>query len=328
MLSGVAEATKRTHKIPRVAYCMSGHVRGLFLEKNYHSLKYNLIEAFGADTKIFGYLKLDDSATEAVDLKHNKKEGADSTKPKSVAVTRAMAEPALAALGFTNLTFGNDVYPPPLNPEVRFVPNPAGNPWGKYTPRLVAQLVSMRKCYAMIEDFERATDTVFDMVIRLRPDDFWVSGIRPYCGFSKLRTTTWFPRGAGPDARNFIDTFFIMPRRVAHVVFRLSEWYYSAKGDRRDINIYPLGGVEGWIEDTAVKVSAQTSCTNGYSIIRPVWLRGTACVATPGTNYTIHMNTSFPRSLHRMQKTGKASVFCALSSMPTLACMNVLYEDA
>ena len=55
----------------------------MYLEKNYHSLKYNLIDAFGADSKIFGYLKLDDSQTENTD---HKADGPDATKPKAVLV--------------------------------------------------------------------------------------------------------------------------------------------------------------------------------------------------------------------------------------------------
>ena len=42
---------------------------------------------------------------------------------------------------------------------------------------------ALRKCYGMVEEFERRTQTKFDMVVRLRPDDFWMKGIPPYCMF-------------------------------------------------------------------------------------------------------------------------------------------------
>ena len=51
-------------------------------------------------------------------------------------------------------------------------------------------LITHMACACRIEDFEKATDTTFDMVVRLRPDDFWLSGVRPYCGFDNLRSTT------------------------------------------------------------------------------------------------------------------------------------------
>ena len=47
-----------TGKLPRVAFCMGGHARALYKPKNYLSMKYNLLDAFGADTKLFGYLKV------------------------------------------------------------------------------------------------------------------------------------------------------------------------------------------------------------------------------------------------------------------------------
>ena len=85
-----APQAKVPKPIPRVAFCMTGfvqacshaclrglvlqrlgatvpdmrivcrHVRSLHQSKNYHSLKYNMLDAFGADSKVFGYLKFDE----------------------------------------------------------------------------------------------------------------------------------------------------------------------------------------------------------------------------------------------------------------------------
>ena len=216
--------------------------------------RYNLIDAFGADSRVFGYLKLGNT------------EGA---KPN---VTREMLEPALKELQFANVTYANDQWPPVINKFAHM--NAPKDDWGsckdpmncKYTKRNVAQLISMRKCYAMIESYELATGTKFDLIARLRADDFWLYGIRPYCGFDNLTKSSLFTHG-------FVDTFFLLQRQFAHEVFTLSDTYYSTRG-----NVFTgtMGGVEGWIHHLAL-----TSKSNAH---------------------VVNMSYPFPRALYRFNK--------------------------
>ena len=281
-------------RLPRVAYCMAGHARTLYIPKNYHSLKYNVLDAFGADTKLFGYLKMDDSVMDKVDPLRTEQDR--KLKPKSLHVTRRMLEPALQHLGFTNLTFANDQYPPPLNKMCVWKPSrEKGGSWGQYTARSVAQMISLGKCFNMIEHYENSTGKTFDLVVRLRPDDFWIRPILPYCAFENLNTTSRFTAYG-----DWNDMFMMFPRSIASFVFKLNEEYYACRG--RTIQTGKRGYLEGWIEHTVRTRSAQLGMK-------------------------MELGCSFPRALHRFNGTGSADKFCHFSPIEDDSCLRVLYEE-
>lgn len=288
-------------KIPRVAFCMSGHARTMFLPKNYNSIRQNLLDAFGADTKVFGYLKWDDSSMIKVDPMDA---GQQRKKPASVQVTRENLEPALKEMLFTNLTFANDPYPPKLNTKLNFYENgryvngryqaPRATPWGQYAARSVAQLLSLRGCYSMVEQFERDTETRFDMVVRLRPDDFWMSAIPPYCAFDDLSKSSYMPMAGATT-----DVFFMLNREVANPVFALADTYYKRTGA---VFTKIHGNIEAWI---ALIIETESN----------------------RTGYKVYEHFPFARALHRYNRSGMSNYFCKASPIETHICERMLYED-
>jgi hypothetical protein len=74
------------------------------------------------------------------------------------------------------------------------------------------QLKQWSRCLRMIEEFENEENsTVFDFVVKARPDDLWYGAQVPYCALDYARTAYI----GNSRERRISDQFFTMPRSLA-----------------------------------------------------------------------------------------------------------------
>jgi len=78
----------------------------------------------------------------------------------------------------------------------------------------VKQLKQWSRCMTMIEAHEQRTNTLFDAVVKIRPDDLWYGAMPPYCTLN-LKTNAYISR----QQKRWSDQWFALPRNLAEVFF-------------------------------------------------------------------------------------------------------------
>jgi hypothetical protein len=78
----------------------------------------------------------------------------------------------------------------------------------------VKQLKQWSRCMTMVEAYEQKTSTLFDAVVKIRPDDLWYGAMPPYCALN-LKTNAYISR----QQKRWSDQWFALPRNLAQDFF-------------------------------------------------------------------------------------------------------------
>ena len=200
--------------LPQYAACVAGNARTFTDPRNYESLKHNLLDALGANTTVFLYLKLKD------DLKPKEFVGyTPSHAGTDNHTVHSRLRDAIHAL--------KQSYKVVVKLEHATVPvrlNGACN-WMRGNPTALAnvgQLQTNEMCYSMITEYEEKHQVAFTHVLKTRPDLAWPTAAHPWCMLVQEAAYASSPMPA--------DWFLLVPRAVATSMLKLHSRYQACGG--------------------------------------------------------------------------------------------------
>ncbi|KAJ3106009.1 hypothetical protein HDU97_007193 [Phlyctochytrium planicorne] len=191
----------------KVAVCMAGAARTLKYPVVYKTIKNNVIDALGADVKLFGYLKMQDPATD---------KDAWVAWPDPTKTSEDELKEAMSVLKPETIKYTYESNPIEENPNCAF----AATTWfynkTARIQRALGQFNALSECFKLVEEYENKNAMKFDMVLRIRPDAAYLYPIPPWCAYS-------------PDKiyapAIYFDHFNLMHRRHASAVFGMIKYY-------------------------------------------------------------------------------------------------------
>ena len=211
-----ADAACAAFQPPRIAILLCGNFRTFGDPRVYRSIRSNFIDALGGRPTVFIYGKLE---AEHLDTVYSRPHA--GFVPLSLGERERVVREAAAHL---NAHGGPDVVMKITNRSNTAAYNSrcAWQRTNADTHRWanIGQLDSHYQVYRMLEEYETKHSLTFMWVAKLRLDAVWVKSIAPFCTY---RPGTAYLAHPMP-----LDWFFLLPRFVAHAVFRGAYERYQA----------------------------------------------------------------------------------------------------
>jgi len=204
---------------PDIAVCVGGTARTLVNELVHQSLRDNVLNAFGAPTTLFAYLRAKDHRS-----------GSRHSDADANALPRILTRLG-AKTEHVNVLIGKQELSPPACPS--YDAFPATGEQRAYLGSLLAQLDARRGCHNLIAAEERARGRNYSWVLFTRPDMLWYRPVPPWC-------TIRVAAAAGVIRQ---DWAFLVSRELADAAMsQLHDDYHGCRA--------PFGledGIEGWV---------------------------------------------------------------------------------
>ena len=161
---------------PKVAICLAGAARTLEQPLIFHSIRTNLIEAFGGDVTVFAAVKIPDWVGDT-----------PTSADRERQIFRARTALAhLGAMGKRLILTNESQVPSSISPPV-CQSSRAKDRDKVLFASLVAQLNNRAACHRLISEYEARQGQQFQYVIYTRPDMAWPTAMRPYCFWDRTR---------------------------------------------------------------------------------------------------------------------------------------------
>ena len=213
---------------PLVALFFSGAARTLAQPLLYHSIRTNLVEAFGGNVTLFAAIKLRDSRGDT------SARNSALIQPSEAAVKRALLHIAGAATHTVLNISRVDWLQPCHGLSVRYRSNEPVRPHSReyvLANAYLQQAAARYICLQMMQDDEVQRSHVHDFVVYLRPDVSWLFAVKPFFFWdlssrTRLRNWVWmFPRTNA-------SSFLAEPYEAAQKTCRIERdveimWYTS-----------------------------------------------------------------------------------------------------
>jgi hypothetical protein len=222
IVCGLAVVTLASEGMGDVAICMSGHVRSMVEPKVYMSLKQNLIDSIGRNSKkkeeeeknnqhsdngglnvdLFLYLELDENQRNGEDVMRINA-GWDKG-PNDMTISSEDLKEALRVLDPFKLQFHDSSLPSSnaLNDEDATVASALklnNNHTCQFPSKQAGpQLLKMHKCFQLVMEHEKTRGFKYEWVIRSRPDLGWIFPMPSISSFSNKHiyvTSKYWPMG-------------------------------------------------------------------------------------------------------------------------------------
>ena len=227
----IAPSKPHCNERQRVAVCLSGSPRTFVRQHVHRSIANHLIRGLKAQVDVFAVMQLGD-----IEPKNDSAVGGHANRIDS---SRRLVASALARLAprAVVLEEGNGSNEMAYGLSVNSACHPRGY-MGETTNQLlrsVAQPAAWRTCFELMERAERTDGSLYDWVVRTRPDIFWFYPHPPVCVLDPQTIYAHF----------WVDFHFVLPRRVAEPIMHgMAEEYQRCKGP------FPHNMLEGWLRST------------------------------------------------------------------------------
>ncbi|KAJ3106004.1 hypothetical protein HDU97_007188 [Phlyctochytrium planicorne] len=192
---------------PKIAVCMAGNAKTLKYPIVYQTFQTNVVEALGADVKVFAYLKMQESSGDKEKKTFWSK--AANTREDDLKHALSILRPETVKFSYES---------PPIAENSR-CPFGHGTWFSNNTERIQKTLDdfnTLNECYKLIEDYEQSKGIKFEMIVRARPDTAWLYPIPPWCGYSPSKVYA---------PATYTDHFNVMSRNQAPAVFGSLKYY-------------------------------------------------------------------------------------------------------
>lgn len=215
---------------PEIAVLLGGSARTFVRLLVHRSLQENVLNAFGAPTTLFAYVKTRDARGAQVDAR------AGTTLHSS----RRAVEDTLRRLGVFDSSqyFIDDDDHPALGPNCSRYTRPF--PEDNRLESLVGQLAVRLGCYRLLQAYEKKALTQFTWILYARPDLLWYRPVPPWCAMS-------LAVAEGVYVRDWVFMFLRM--RAAEVLVVPHHRFYSCTAPpinaRYDIELWEQRYVQG-----------------------------------------------------------------------------------
>ena len=164
-------------KKPNVAICVSGLTRTFALELVYKSFKENLVDSFGANIKLFGFLKYNDKRGDT----RNGKNGVHKNYDIDEAVKYCQFD-ILKIEDSNNLTIPDNCNYKEFSEDMNVHEN------REHYKSIFSQLYNRHVSYNQILEYEKNNNIKFDYIIFTRPDIGFILPIKPFIFWDLNRT--------------------------------------------------------------------------------------------------------------------------------------------
>eukprot|EP00122_Pirum_gemmata_P002362 Pgem_evm1s2128 len=190
----------------KIAILMAGNARSLNFPIVYDSIKRNVIDALGGDSKLFMYLKVEDvNVKDGVrSLTHKKEDYFDVIE---------YLEPIRVEYGEnTRIPMFRSSFCP-FKDESKF------NDDEYFQHTMGGELKSAARIWKMMESYERQNHMEFDIIVKIRPDSAHLSSFLPYCMFDVEKNVY--------SSKTYPGNLFVTSREGAKTWFKIYQYYHN-----------------------------------------------------------------------------------------------------